>query len=102
MVKIDFSVKNIKRCLCPGCPVQKESECAEGKRRIMIEIAYSSESGMYFERDRVPGMYCTTGKALCNDLDFSQTCECPKCPVWEEYGLKNEKIMEYYCKYGTH
>ncbi|MEN6591677.1 MAG: DUF2769 domain-containing protein [Methanobacterium sp.] len=96
MVKIDFSVRNIKKCLCPGCPVQKESECAEGKRRIMLEIAYSSESGMYFERDRVPGMYCTTGEALCSDLDFNKICKCPECPVWEEYGLENK----YYCKYG--
>ncbi|HEX7467745.1 MAG TPA: DUF2769 domain-containing protein, partial [Methanobacterium sp.] len=70
-MQIDFSVKNIKRCLCPQCPVQAESECAEGKRRIMLEIAWSSESGMYFERDRVPGMYCTMGKALCHDIDFN-------------------------------
>lgn len=94
MVKIDFSVKNIKRCLCPACPVQKESECAEGKRRIMLEIAYSSESGMYFERDRVPGMYCTTGKALCEDLNFNKDCQCQNCPVYKEYGLKNR----YFCK----
>lgn len=96
MVNIDFSVKNIKRCLCPTCPVQKESICAEGKRRIMLEIAYSSESGMYFERDRVPGMYCTTGKALCTDLDYKKVCQCPDCPVYLENGLKNR----YYCKTG--
>ena len=95
MVNIDFSVKNIKRCLCPGCPVQKESICAEGKRRIMLEIAYSSESGMYFERDRVPGMYCTTGKALCSDLDFNKICKCPDCSVYKEYKLENR----YYCKW---
>lgn len=96
MVNIDFSVKNIKRCLCPDCPVQKESICAEGKRRIMLEIAYSSESGMYFERERVPGMYCSTGKALCPDLDFKKICKCPNCLVWIEYGLKNR----YYCREG--
>ena len=94
MVNIDFSVKNIKRCLCPGCPVQKESRCAEGKRRIMLEIAYSSESGMYFERDRVPGMYCTMGKALCNDLDFRKICQCPNCQIYKEYNLENR----FYCK----
>lgn len=100
MVKIDLSVKNIKRCLCPGCPVQKESECAEGKRRIMLEIAYSSESGMYFERDRLPGMYCTTGEALCKDLDYNKICKCKECPVWAEYELEKESVVKYYCRNG--
>jgi len=63
----------------------------------MLEIAYSSESGMYFERDRVPGMYCLTGEALCTDLDFRKICQCTSCPVWEEYGLRNK----YYCKSGN-
>lgn len=94
MAKIDFSVKNIKRCLCPACPVQEKSICSEGKRRIMLEIAYSSESGMYFERDRVPGMYCTSGEALCKDLDFKKECQCPDCPVYIDYKLENQ----YYCK----
>ena len=101
MVNIDFSVKNIKRCKCPGCPVQKESICAEGKRRIMLEIAYSSESGMYFERDRVPGMYCATGKALCTDLDFNKICKCPICPVWVDYELEKDSLNKYYCKQGN-
>jgi len=74
-LKLNSVLKNIKRCLCPGCPVQKESECAERKRRIMLEIAYSSESDMYFERDRVPGMYCTTGEALYSDPDFNKICK---------------------------
>lgn len=52
----------------------KKSVCAEGKRRIMNEIAYSSESGMYFEADRVPGTYCSTGNDLCNDLDPDKRC----------------------------
>lgn len=40
----------------------------------MNEIAYSSESGMYFEADRVPGTYCSTGNDLCNDLDPDKRC----------------------------
>jgi hypothetical protein len=42
-------------------------------------------------------MYCTTGEALCKDLNFNKICKCPECPVWEEYGLENK----YYCKYGN-
>ena len=62
----------------------------------MLEIAYSSESGMYFERDRLPGMYCSTGKALCNDLDFEKECQCPTCPVW----MENKLEKKFYCQYG--
>lgn len=66
---VEFNVSNIKRCLCPECPVQAESICIDGKKRIMAEIAWSSESGMYFEEDRVPGIYCSTGKAMCEDIN---------------------------------
>ena len=38
MTEVDFSVINIKRCLCPECPVQAESICVEGKWRLMQEI----------------------------------------------------------------
>jgi hypothetical protein len=101
LIDIDFSVKNIKRCLCPSCPVQAESECAEGVRRIMLEIAYSSESAMLFERNRVPGMYCSTGKALCQDLNYNKICKCKECPVWLEYKLDQEEVMKYYCRDGS-
>lgn len=76
------------------------SECAEGKRRIMLEIAWSSESGMYFERDRVPGMYCSTGEALCKDLNPKKKCICPNCEVWKEYKLKEGDPNLYFCQNG--
>ncbi|MGZ7069494.1 MAG: DUF2769 domain-containing protein [Methanobacterium sp.] len=98
--KVIFNVKNIKRCLCPECPVQAESVCAEGKRRIMLEIAYSSESGMYFERYNVPGMYCSTGEALCKDLNPHKMCRCRECSVWQEYDLKEGEPKLYFCQNG--
>ena len=66
-----------------------------------MEIAYASESGMYFERDRVPGMYCAMGKALCKDLDFNKICKCKECSVWAEYKLQDENMTKYYCLYGN-
>ncbi|WP_414468780.1 DUF2769 domain-containing protein [Methanobacterium sp. ACI-7] len=65
-----------------------------------MEIAWSSESGMYFERDRVPGMYCSTGEALCKDLDPKKQCICNKCIVWEDNNLENENPNRYFCKNG--
>jgi Protein of unknown function (DUF2769). len=72
----------------------------EGKWRIMQEIAWASESGMYFEADRVPGMYCSTGKALCKDLNHKKMCICEKCPVWKENNLKGGEPELYFCQKG--
>ena len=98
--EVTFNVPNIKRCLCPECPVQSESICIEGKKRMFLEIAYSSESGIYFERDRVPGMYCSTGEALCRDLNPKKLCICRKCDNWKEYNLKNGEPKLYFCQNG--
>ena len=100
MSKVEFNVMNIKRCLCPKCPVQAESVCAEGKWRMMQEIAWASETGIYFEADRVPGMYCSTGEALCKDLNHKKMCICEKCPVWKENDLKNGEPALYFCQKG--
>lgn len=100
MSKVEFSVIKIKRCLCPECPVQAESICVEGKKRIMAEIAWASETGIYFEADRVPGMYCSTGKALCDGLNPKKMCICKKCSVWEEYDLKDGEHQLYFCQKG--
>jgi hypothetical protein len=100
MSNIEFNVPNIKKCLCPECPVQSSSRCIEGRKRLFLEIAYSSESGMYFERERVPGLYCTTGMAYCQDLNFNKICKCPQCPIWNEYELNKGKSKSYYCQKG--
>jgi len=98
---VEFNVLNIKRCLCPQCPVQEGSICVEGKKRIMAQIAWSSEIGMYFEADRVPGLYCSTGKAICKDIDPQKRCRCAECEVWKDYNLGNEFPEFYYCQYGS-
>ena len=52
------------RCLCPQCPVQKESECAQNKMK-MLQI---SMKGMSPEPSDFPGMYCANGKAFAATL----------------------------------
>ncbi|MGB9936979.1 MAG: DUF2769 domain-containing protein [Methanobacterium sp.] len=66
----------------------------------MMEIAWSSESGMYYERDRVPGMYCSTGKALCKDINPEKQCICNKCVVWKENNLENKNPDQHFCENG--
>jgi hypothetical protein len=40
--------------------------------------------------DVIEGIYCAAavGASRCNDLDAGQACQCPTCPVWDDYGLK--------------
>lgn len=46
----------------------------------------------------VPRVYCATGTATCDDLDFDAQCQCPKtCAVYRE----NELTQWKYCQRGS-
>ena len=88
---VDFTEENVGRCLCMDCPVQSASACAQEKmsKRQPVSVADPPED--------TPKVYCVQGKAVCDDLDFSQSCSCPGCAVWAQYGLSNYK----YCENGN-
>jgi hypothetical protein len=48
----------------------------------------------------IPGMYCSTGQAWCDDIDTNQMCICEGCLLWFEYDLGDGKPMGYYCRDG--
>jgi hypothetical protein len=48
----------------------------------------------------VPGMHCATGKAVCDDLDFDEKCQCVTCPIWETYHLENNTPLGSFCQDG--
>lgn len=93
---VPCTVSNIKRCRCTLCPVQADSECAQEKySKLINEIESSGVEAL--EPHKVPGIYCSIGTATCGDLSFKRQCICNTCPVWEEYNLRNGKIIEHYC-----
>lgn len=94
--EIDFDRENMIRCLCSQCEVQKESECAQNKMK-MLQI---SMRGMSPEPSEFPGMYCANGKAVCNDLDQNKMCNCINCDVWKENNLDSGQNQSYFCKKG--
>jgi hypothetical protein len=101
MVEIDFSMDNIKKCLCTQCHVQLQSQCVRDKEKILLEITMQDlDSPMMMGPDRVPGLYCSTGKAVCKDIDTSQVCRCNECPLWREYELLDCEPMAYFCRDG--
>jgi len=97
MGKIEFTMENVKKCLCPTCPVQADSACAKMKLIKMQEMMQKKKMP---ESDVVPGVYCASGKTVCTDIDFDQTCLCPNCGVWKENDLENGEPLGYYCRDG--
>ncbi|MDD3985324.1 MAG: DUF2769 domain-containing protein [Methanobacterium sp.] len=104
MVNIEFSMENIKKCLCMKCPVQIKSQCVKDKQKIMLLIKNQDlDSPMMMGPDRVHVLYCSTGKATCNDIDTNQICKCNQCTIWNQKSLKNNIPNRYFCKNGkTH
>lgn len=99
MVGIDFSMENIKKCLCNKCAVQIESQCVKDKQKIMLLITQQDlDSPMRMDEERVPGLYCSTGRATCQDIDTKKVCKCNECPIWDEYGLVPQR---YFCRDGS-
>ena len=98
---IDFSMQNIKKCLCMKCAVQIESQCMKDKQKLMLLMKNQDlDSPMMMSPDRVPGLYCSTGKALCMDIDTKKVCKCNECPIWKEKELEKGTLGRYFCKNG--
>lgn len=98
--KVPYTVANIKKCMCPKCPVQADSKCAKGKLdNLMKELEGAREVDVP-EPKSVPGIYCSTGKATCQDLDPGRGCICNTCDIWKEYHLQNVKPVMYFCQKG--
>lgn len=94
--KIEFTGENISKCMCPQCPVQAESECAQTQMKMLQE----SMRGMSPEPSEVPGVYCATGIATCSDLDPNKMCNCPNCDVFKENNLAKGEPGGYFCQKG--
>lgn len=101
MSKIDFSKENIDKCLCARCAVQIESDCVKDKLKIMFLITQQDlDSPMMMGPDRVPQIYCATGKATCRDIDTKKVCKCNECPLWKENKLELSTPGRYFCRDG--
>jgi NifB/MoaA-like Fe-S oxidoreductase len=101
MAKIEFSMENILKCLCSKCAVQIESSCVKDKQKIMLLMTQQDlDSPMRMDSERVPGVYCATGQATCNDIDTKKVCKCNECTIWDENNLKFRQPGRYFCRDG--
>lgn len=96
-VKVPLTEDNVNKCICGQCPVQAKSECIKSKAaNVTVAMNKSPLQG-----EDIPGMYCSTGKASCQDIDTNQMCICSGCPLWGEYNLPGGTPMGYYCRDGS-
>jgi hypothetical protein len=95
MPEVPLTAHNATRCLCYACPVQIDSACATAKYAA-VSASLGADGDMPPAAD-VPGMYCSSGLAVCDDLDFSGMCRCMGCDVYAEMGLDQWK----YCQRGS-
>jgi hypothetical protein len=94
--KVDFTAGNVTKCQCPKCPVQAKSQCVSGKLGSISQALSKTP----LAREDIPGVYCSTGKATCQDLDPSQSCICGNCAVFKENNLAAGTPVGYYCRDG--
>jgi hypothetical protein len=98
--KVPYTVANIKKCMCPKCPVQAASICVKGKLENLTKELESAQEGDVPKPQNIPGVYCSTGKATCQDLNLKKQCICYTCTVWKEYHLQNVDPVMYFCQKG--
>ena len=91
MTRAAYTRENVEKCWCGSCPVQAGSTCA----RDLYEASKDAEE--LPPPERIGGLYCATGKAVCTDLTFVGLCNCPACQVWGENALANN----HYCERGS-
>jgi len=102
MLKIDFNLENLEKCLCSECPVQTKSSCINDQMKIIEEVGHSVDidSGYILDPEKIPKVFCAHGKTNCQDLDFHEECQCINCDVWKEYDLEVREAPAYFCKNG--
>jgi len=100
----DFEVpyvrSNLEKCRCPQCPVQAASKCAQDKVDNLKTVMANLSGERVPDPESVPGVYCSTGKATCQDLNPDQQCICYTCQVWKEYDLGEGTPSMYFCQNG--
>jgi len=96
-VKVPFALDNVGKCLCPGCPVQAQSKCVSGLKTTLAAALKDKP----LKREKVPGVYCSTGKATCSDLDPKKSCLCGGCSVFAQFALAKGQPAGYFCRDGA-
>lgn len=97
---VPYESENINRCRCPQCPVQANNQCVQDKNKSSKQAMENLPEGEVPDPEDVPGVYCSTGKATCQNLHVDRQCICGSCEVWKEYNLTNANPNNHFCQQG--
>lgn len=97
---VPYSRENINMCRCPQCPVQADSKCVKDKLESSSKEMKELPEGEVPNSEDVPGIYCSTGEARCQDLNPDRQCICNTCDVWKEFVLEEGTPSQYFCQNG--
>lgn len=98
--EVPYALENISKCRCPLCPVQADSRCAQDILESLKEAMENISGEKIPNPEEVPGVYCSTGKSVCQDLNPDRRCICYSCDVWKEYDLEGGRPSQYFCQNG--
>ncbi|MGB9939604.1 DUF2769 domain-containing protein [Methanosarcina sp.] len=98
--EVPYARSNIEKCRCPQCPVQADNKCAQDKIDNLKTVMANLSGERVPDPEDVPGVYCSTGKATCQDLNPDRQCICYTCTVWKEYDLGEGMPSMYFCQNG--
>jgi hypothetical protein len=95
--KVPFTEASIEKCRCGYCPVQSDSNCI---KQVESQLPKNRKK-VPLKHEEVPGVYCASGKATCNDLNFKSSCVYGTCSIFnEEYHFADNSPAGYFCKGG--
>lgn len=96
-IRVPLTTANVSRCMCPKCPVQEKSPCVSGKiskiGEALMKIPLNGED--------IPGVYCSSGKATCPDINTGRACICDTCTVHSSYQLASGRPNGHFCQAGA-
>ena len=93
-MKVPFDSKGADECICNQCPVQIRSVCSREKDKANkgVKVPKPQDTAR---------LYCSSGKASCNDLELKQMCICGSCNVWHRHTLAKAKPTLHFCRDGA-
>lgn len=98
MSEVAYSLENFNRCLCGGCPVNRRSECTQQREKALGAMFEAMErDGTLPEPEAMPGIYCSVGRSVCDDMSWRYACLCPGCSIHLRQGLG----ATHYCLKGS-
>lgn len=98
MSHVRYNLESFNRCLCGGCPVNRQSACTHEHEKALEAVFGAIEKGGPLPEPRaMPGIYCSVGASVCEDMDAGRPCLCPGCSIHLRQALGNT----HYCTSGS-